>query len=153
VSRRDFGAVLPPLDAGYGGSRGARRFLVGATVVTTVRSLIHMLLPDGGITRIARVDTDVEGGRNVIAMTGQWGLEQLLLALVSWVAVIRYRALIPFALLLHLLDLVGRIGVGRLKPRVVDRPPPGAIGQVVALPLVAIAFWKSLPTTRQPESR
>jgi hypothetical protein len=152
MSGRQLAAVLPALDEGYRGARGARRFLIGATIVTTARSLVHMFLPDGGMTRIARVDTSGDGGKNVVAMTGQWGLEQLLLAGVSWVAVFRYPALIPFALLLHLLDLAGRIGVGRLKPLVVDRPPPGAIGQVLALPFTAAALWFSLPASNEPSA-
>jgi hypothetical protein len=142
---RDLSALLPPLDADYRGSARSRRFLTVLTVVTTVRSLIHVAAPDGGARSIAKLDVDGPQGKNLVALFGQWGLEQLLLAGVSWVILRRYRSLIPFALLLHVLDLVGRIGVGRMKPIVVERPPPGAIGQVVVLPPAAIALWFSLP--------
>lgn len=149
---RDIRGLLPETAAGYRGSRGALRFLIAANVVTTARSLVHMLAPDGGMRTIARIESDGDGDRNLVAITGQWGLEQLLLAFVAWVAIIRYRALVPFVLLLHLLDLVGRIGVGRLKPLTSTRTPPGKIGQFVALPFVAIALWRSLPKRRTPRA-
>ena len=142
---RDLSALLPPPDAEYRGSPGSSRFLTVLTVVTTVRSIIHVAAPDGGAQSIAKLDVDGPQGKNLVALFGQWGLEQLLLAGVSWVILRRYRSLIPFALLLHVLDLVGRIGVGRMKPIVVDRPPPGAIGQVAVLPPAAVALWFSLP--------
>lgn len=142
---RDLSALLPPLDADYRGSARSSRFLAVLTVVTTVRSIIHIAAPDGGAQSIAKLDVDGPQGKNLVALFGQWGLEQLLLAGVCWVVLRRYRSLIPFALLLHVLDLVGRIGVGRMKPIVVDRPPPGAIGQVAVLPAAAVALWFSLP--------
>ena len=56
----------------------------------------------------------------------------------------RYRYLAPFALLLQLLDLGGRIGIGLMKPVVADDPPPGEIGSYIFLPLVAVALWFAL---------
>lgn len=145
LSPREISGVLPPLDADYRGSSGSSRFLTVLTLVTTVRSLIHVAAPDGGAGSIAKLDVEGPQGKNLVALFSQWGLEQLLLAGVSWVILRRYRALIPFALLLHVLDLVGRIGVGRMKPLEVEQPPPGAIGQVVVLPPAVVALWFSLP--------
>ena len=45
----------------------------------------------------------------------------------------------------QLLDWGGRTLVGMLKPFVVDAPPPGAYGNLVLVPLVAIALWFALP--------
>ncbi len=67
-----------------------------------------------------------------------------MLSLVAWVVIIRYRYLVPFVLLLQLLDWGGRIGMGLLKPVVVPDPPPGEIGNYIFLPLVAIALWFAL---------
>ena len=142
---RDFRALFQTAGSEYRGTALSFWFLVALTVVTTARSLVHMFLPDGGASVIAGLDTSVEGGDNLIAIFGQWGLEQLLLALVAWVVIWRYRYLVPFALLLQLLDWGGRIGVGLLKPIVVATPPPGEIGNYIFLPLVAIALWFSLP--------
>ena len=142
---RDFKALFPHPGTEYLGTTVSFWFLVLLTVVTTARSLAHMLLPDGGATVIAGLDTSNAGGDNLIAIFGQWGLEQLLLSLLAWVVIWRYRYLVPFALLLQLLDWGGRIGVVLFKPVIVANPPPGEIGSYIALPLVAIALWFSLP--------
>ena len=94
---------------------------------------------------IAGLDTSVEGGDNLIALFGQWGLEQLLLSLLAWVVIWRYRHLVPFVLLLQLLDWGGRFGIGLMKPLVVADPPPGEIGNYIFVPLVAISLWFALP--------
>lgn len=146
---RDLRFLLAHPDHGYRGTTWAFWFLVALTSLATVRSLIHMLAPDGGASTIAGLDTEVAGGQNLIALFGQWGLEQLLLAVVAWVVILRYRFLVPFALLLQLLDQIGRWGVGLLKPLVVDDPPPGEVGTYVLIPLVAIALWFSLPASRR----
>ena len=142
---RDFSALFPINRTEYRGTTISFWFTVLLTVVTTARSLAHMFLPDGGAGVIAGLDTSVAGGDNLIAIFAQWGLEQLLLSFVAWVIIWRYRHLIPFALLLQLLDWGGRIGIGLMKPVVVDNPPPGEIGSYIALPLVAIALWFALP--------
>jgi len=143
---REWRAVLPDPGDGYRGQRWPLAFLALLTLVATVRSLIHMLAPDGGAHSIAGLDTNVQGGANLIALFSQWGLEQLLLALVAWVILLRYRFLVPFAILLQLLDQIGRIGLGHLKPIVVANPPPGEIASWIILPLAAIALWFSLPS-------
>jgi hypothetical protein len=57
----------------------------------TARSLIHVFSIDGGAHSIATIDTTVAGGANVIAIFGQWGAIQLLLALLLWTLLLRYR--------------------------------------------------------------
>ena len=76
-----------------------------------------------------------------------------MLAVVAWVAIIRYRFLVLFALLLQLLDQIGRPGAGQLKPLVLDDAPPGEIGTYILLPLVALAVWFSLPPRGAAPSR
>ena len=142
---RDFNALFPAAGSDYRGTALSFWFLVALTVLTTARSLVHMFLPDGGASVIAGLDTSVEGGKNLIAMFGQWGLEQLLLSLVAWVVILRYRHLVPFVLLLQVLDWGGRLGIGLMKPVVVSDPPPGEIGNYLFLPLAAIALWFALP--------
>ena len=128
---RDLTKLLPEPDSTYRGSSRSLWFLVALTVVTTARSLAHMFLPDGGASSIAGLDTSVDGGENIITISGQWGLVQLLLSLVMWVVIVRYRYLVPFALLLQLLDWGGRMGIGLLKPVIVPDPPPGEIGNYI----------------------
>lgn len=129
----------------YQGSRFSLVFLMLLTSVTTLRSLAHIFLPDGGASSIAGIDVSVTGGSNLIAMFGQWGYSQLLLSAVMWGILKFARNLVPVALLLQTLDWGGRILVGQLKPIEVASPPPGEIGSYILLPLCLIALWFSLP--------
>lgn len=145
MSVRDLRFILPRPEWGYRGCRASFWFLVALTVLTTARSLVHVFAPDGGAGSIAGIDIAVAGGANIVAVFAQWGWTQLLLALVGWVVIARYRFLVPAVLLLQGLDWGGRALVGALKPFIVDAPPPGAYGNLVFVPLVAIALWFSLP--------
>jgi hypothetical protein len=130
---------------GYQGSRFSIIFLVLLTSITTLRSLAHVFLPDGGANSIAGLDVSVAGGSNLIAMFAQWGYTQLLLSVMMWGILIFARSLVPFALLVQTLDWGGRILVGQMKPVEVASPPPGEIGSYILLPLCLIALWFSLP--------
>jgi hypothetical protein len=142
---RDFRFLLARPEWGYQGTQASLWFLVAMTLLTTARSLVHVLAPDGGAGSIAGIDIDVAGGDNIVAIFAQWGWSQLLLALVGWLVIARYRFLVPAILLMQLLDWGGRALVGVVKPLVVDAPPPGEIGNYIFVPLVAIALWFSLP--------
>jgi hypothetical protein len=130
---------------GYQGSRLSLIFLVLLTSITSLRSLAHVFLPDGGANSIAGLDVSVAGGSNLIAMFAQWGYTQLLLSVMMWGILIFARSLVPFALLVQTLDWGGRILVGQMKPIEVASPPPGEIGSYILLPLCLIALWFSLP--------
>ena len=142
---RVFTAILPDDARTYRGDRWVPRFLVLFSVIMTARSVIHIARHDGGAATIAGVDIEVEGGRNIVAIFAQWGLVQLLNAAIGWVVVTRYRGLIPLILLVSLLENIGRILIGRRKPLKVAKPPPGAYGSLVIVPVLLIAFWRSLP--------
>ena len=138
---------------GYQGSRFSLVFLVLLTTITTLRSLAHVFLPDGGANSIAGLDVSVAGGSNLIAMFAQWGYTQLLLSVMMWGILIFARSLVPFALLVQTLDWGGRILVGQMKPVEVASPPPGEIGSYILLPLCLIALWFSLPKKSLRASR
>ena len=149
---RDLSALLPDPHEGYRGSTGSLWFLTALAVLVTVRSLVHVLAPDGGANSIAGLAVEGDAGTNLVHLFAQWGLEQLLLAVVLWVAILRYRFLIPFALLLQLADWSLRWVLGEFKPIVVDTIPPGGIGNYVLAPLCAIALWFSLPRRQRSRS-
>ena len=125
-------------------------FLIVLTTITTLRSLAHILLPDGGANSIAGLDVAVEGGNNLIAMFAQWGYTQLLLSVMMWGVIIFARNLLPFALLVQTLDWGGRILIGLMKPVEVASAPPGEIGSYILWPLCLIALWFSL---RKPAAK
>jgi hypothetical protein len=133
----------------YRGSRLSFLFLVVLTAVATGRSLAHIFLPDGGAQSIAGMDVEVEGGSNIIAMFGQWGFSQLLLAGLMWVIIFKQRHLVPLALLFQTLDWGGRILVGLLKPVEIASAPPGEIGSYILFPLCVIALWYSMPRAKR----
>ena len=137
--------ILPEDTRAYSGDAWVMRFFLLLSIVMTFRSLVHVFREDGGAQSIAGIDLDVDGGQNIVAIFAQWGLEQLLLAGLAWLALFRYRGLIPLVLLINLLDNIGRILIGRSKPLKIDRPPPGAYGQVIILPFLTVALWQSLP--------
>ena len=136
--------LLPPTSKEYKGSPLAFYFLVLIAVVSTARSLIHMLAPDGGAHSIAGLAIDLAGGPNIVAIFAQWGASQLILALFYWLAILRYRFLTPLMLAIVFLEQLLRFGAGALKPIEVIAPPPGAIGTWVLLPLSLIALVLSL---------
>lgn len=143
---REFRAILPDPPDGYRGSQASLVLLALLTIVSTVRSLIHVFAPDGGAASIAGLDVQVEGGRNLIALFAQWGWVQLLLALTTIVILLRYRFLVPFAWTLVALEWGGRLLLlAPLKPLVVAAPPPGAVGNAVFFPLALLGLWASLP--------
>jgi len=143
----DWSRLLPPPCDDYRGSRLAFYFLVFVAVASTARSLIHIFAPDGGAGSIAGLAVDVEGGTNIVAMFGQWGASQLILALFYWLAILRYRSLVPFMLAMVVLEQALRIAVGQLKPVEVAAPPPGEIGSYILLPLSALALILALRKT------
>ncbi len=127
-------------------------FLLLATIVGTIRSLIHIFVPDGGAASIAGLDIHIAGGANLIALFGQWGASQLLLALLDWMVILRYRFLTPLMLSVIVLEQLLRIGVGHLKPLHVAAPPPGAIGSWIMLPVaVVVLLWSLWPVKRNKE--
>ncbi len=142
---RNFRYLLARPEQGYRGSAASLWVLVAMTALATVRSLVHIFATDGGANSIAGIEVSGDAGTNLVAIFAQWGLEQLLLAVVAWVIIARYRFLVPAALLLQFADWGLRAGVGGFKPLIVDGTPPGAIGNVVFVPVLAIALWFSLP--------
>ncbi len=147
----DWSRLLPHVSEDYEGPAIALYFLVLITLISTVRSLIHMLAPAGGAQSIAGLAIDVEGGQNLLAIFGQWGASQLILAIFYWLATLRYRFLVPFMLAVVFLEQVLRFAVGQLKPVVVSAPPPGEIGTYVLLPLALLALLLSLkPAPNRP---
>ena len=130
--------LLPRAENYYSGSRWSLGFLILVTVMSTARSLVHLFAPDGGAHTIAGIELDVAGGPNIAAIFGQWGASQLVLACLQWAVVLRYRFLVPAMLAMIVIEQLLRILAGRVKPLVLDSPPPGAYGTYVILGLALI---------------
>jgi hypothetical protein len=143
---------FPVVDKDYTGSKIPFYFLILVAIVSTVRSFIHVFAPDGGANSIAGISVNVQGGANIIAIFAQWGALQLLLVLLYWLVIFRYRFLVPAMLGVVVIEQIFRMGAGQLKPLEITNPPPGAIGSQILLPLAIIAFiWSLLRRRRQPK--
>ena len=118
-------------------------------IVSTVRSCIHLLSPDGGAGTIAGLDLSVAGADGIIFAFALWGSSQLLFALIQLFAVIRYRSLIPFMWLMLALEVLLRELVGAMKPVTFANTPPGAIGNQIILPLAVLMVVWSLWSASQ----
>ncbi|MGY1753445.1 hypothetical protein [Blastococcus sp. SYSU D01042] len=147
--RPDLRLLLPRQVDRYRGARWALVVLVVYAVLTTARSLVHVLAPDSGAGSIATIDLDVEGGTNAVALLGQWGGAQLLLALLAWVVLVRYRGLVPLVLAGAVLEALLRLLVGALKPLETTGTPPGAPGTWVALVVCGAATVAALTPRRE----
>ncbi len=134
-------------------SRVAFGFLVLCAVQGTGRAAIHMLASDGGAHSIAGLDVEVEGGQNLIAIFGQWGAVQMLLALIYWAVILRHRQLVTLMLWVIALDQLLRWFEGQIKPIVVSAPPPGAWATWIMGPLSVIALMLAIWGARGEEPR
>ncbi|MFO8148697.1 MAG: hypothetical protein R6T93_00220 [Trueperaceae bacterium] len=141
-------ALLPTAPTRYDGPALAWWFAAAYLAVVTVRSVIHLLAPDGGAGSIATIDLSQAGSANVVAMFGQWGAVQLLLALLLWVLLLRYRGLVPLVLLVFLVEPGLRELAGRLKPLETLGTAPGAALNWAVVPVVGAMLWLSLCPVR-----
>ncbi|MGI9532993.1 hypothetical protein [Lutimonas sp.] len=140
--------VLPKeINNNYRGRKIALYFFYLFTIITIVRSLIHMFAPDGGAQSIATIPLDtfsIEGASVVILIFSLWGLSQLIMgifyAIVSW----RYKSLIPLMYLFIFVEYVLRLVLGILKPIETIGTAPGAIINYIFPPLAIILFLLSI---------
>lgn len=149
--RPDFRLLLPRRLDRYAGPRSAVWFLAAYNAVGTARSLIHVIAPDSGAHSIAGIDTGVAGGENAVALLGQWGGAQLLMAAFIWLTLWRYRGFVPLMIAASMLDNLQRVAIGQYKPLVTAHTPPGALSWAVA-PLCAVLLVVALLPTRRAEA-
>lgn len=140
--------LLPANPATYDGPLLAFWAALAWLGVITVRSYIHLLAPDGGAQSIATIDVAVAGGSNIVAVFGQWGAIQLLLALLIWVLLLRWRGTVPLVLLVFTLEPVLRGLAGHLKPVTTIGTAPGAALNWLVLPATGFLVYLSLCPAR-----
>ena len=146
--------LLPqPIDNRFRGNKLALWLFYPITLVTVVRSCIHIFRFDGGAQSIATIplDTYTSGGSAaVITIFALWGLSQLVIGFLYVVVLVRYRALISLMYLFLLVEYAGRVGIGLMKPLATLETPPGARFslQMIAVSLICLILslrWKSKP--------
>jgi hypothetical protein len=140
--------LFPDDAATFRGPKWTVAMLAAVNAAGTARSLIHIIAPDSGAQSIASMDTRVTGGKNIVALLGQWGGAQLLEAGLIWVVLWRYRGLVPLMLGVVTAEQALRVGIGQFKPLSTAHTPPGALSRVL-LPASAAALAMSL-NEREP---
>ena len=117
------------------------------TMVTIGRSLVHMFLPDGGAKSIATIPLEsftVDEADAVILIFALWGLSQLLIGFIYGLVLWRYQAFIPSMYLLLIIEYVMRIVLGVMKPIQTTGTAPGAIGNLIIVPIGIVMLVLSL---------
>lgn len=138
--------ILLPKQAGNAirGSRVPVFVFAVVAVISTIRSGIHLLAPDGGAGSIAGIDLAVDGAEAIVFSFALWGSAQLLYALIQLIVVIRYRSLVPLMYVLLMLETGLRWFVGVTKPVTFAHTPPGAVGNwvwvVLSVLMLAVTF-------------
>jgi hypothetical protein len=122
-------------------------FFILVAVISTVRSCIHIFSHDGGAGSIAGMNLDVSGANEIIFAFALWGAEQLIYALIQWIVILRYRSLLPLMWGVQLLETLGRLLVGNIKPVTFAHTPPGAyqnyIYLVLSAAMLSLSLWSA----------
>jgi hypothetical protein len=142
--RPDASKLLPTQPAIYVGPNLPLWVTYLLLTAITVRSCIHIFLPDGGAHSIATIDISVAGGSNIVGLFGQWGAIQLLLVGLLWLLILRYRGLLPVILCTLIAEPFLRSLAGHLKPITTVHPAPGAVFNFVFLPLLSVLLYMAL---------
>lgn len=148
--RPDLGRLMPTDPQNYTGPLLAVWLLGAYLVIIVARSLVHLFAPDGGAGSIATIDLDVEGGVNIVALFGQWGAMQLLLAAVLIALVVRYRGLVPFAALALGVEPLLRMLSGTLKP--LGTAPGAALNELMGFSMLLVLWLALCPARRDGQA-
>ncbi len=148
--------LLPRAQNDYKGYRAVVVIVVLLAIVSTVRSLIHIFLPDGGSNAIAGMVIPGDANSAVIFTFAWTGLYQLIFAIILWTVLIRYRALIPLMILLLFFEELGLFLLPMFKPiasSLMTHTPPEAIQNKLLLPLILILSFVSLIAAPERKSK
>lgn len=116
-------------------------------VVSTARSLLHILLPDGGSSSIAGIMLSGTASGAIIFTFAWAGLYQLIWACTQWLVILKYQGFVPLLSLGLLLEQVALFLLPFFKPSLsgnLVHTPPEAIANKVLLPILLILFVASM---------
>ncbi len=152
--KKIFEIMLPTkADNTLRGSKWTLYLFILVAVIGTVRSCIHIFSPDGGAGSIAGMEMAVTGANEVIFAFALWGAEQLVYVLIQWAVILRYRSLVPLMWGVQILETLGRMLVGRIKPVSFAYTPPGAYQNYIYLALavlmLALSLWSGRKVIRE----
>ncbi len=145
-------------DDGYGGHRLAL-WLFGLVLLVRIAMSFGTMLRGREVAVTADgipLDTfGPAGAQAVVSLLALLGLAQLVIALAGVVVLARYRALVPLALVLLVVEYVGRRIVLRVLPIPRTGAPPGGVVNLALLAVMIVALVLSVwrPEARSPGVR
>ena len=137
--------ILPNPNNNYLGSKISLYYLVVLACMFTFRGCVHYFAPDGGSGIIAGIpiETYPEGAvQTIINAFGNYGRYHLIEAVLAWLIIFKWRAMIPLFLLYVMVTQALGVVLVTMKPLPVI--PPGQIVVYVLLPLSVLAFFLSV---------
>ena len=148
--------LLPtPITNHYQGHSLAKWVFVLITIVTIIRSIIHIVALDGGAQSIATIPLQLYSSAasdTIIMMFALWGLSQLLVGLMFVVVLFRYQSLIPAMYGVLIIEYTLRIIIGVMKPIETVGTAPGGVANYVIVPVALLMFIMSLRQSKLPKS-
>ena len=148
--------LLPKVvDNTYSGHVVALYFFFFITLLTVVRSLLHIVLADGGAQSIATIPLDSytqAGAQTVVFVFALWGLVQLIMGIMYVIVAIRYKALIPLMYVFMLLDWGSRLALGLFKTMETTGTAPGANGNIIFTIVIPIMLYLALKTSKDVQA-
>jgi hypothetical protein len=130
-------------DSTYTGANVAYYIFALIAIVSFIRSLIHVFLPDGGANVIAGLNLSA-GSENIIFAFGLWGVSQVVYALIQLLVAFRYKSLISLMYVILIIETLGRMMIGIIKPPILFHTPPGGFANWILLPLAIVMLILSL---------
>ncbi len=131
----------------YEGHRAFIFIFAVFAVVSTVRSLLHIFLPDGGSSSIAGITLSGTASGAIIFIFAWAGIYQLIWACTQWLVILKYQGFVPLLSLILLLEQVALFLLPFFKPSLsgnLAHTPPEAIANKILLPVLLILFAASL---------
>jgi hypothetical protein len=114
--------LLPErIDNHYRGHPVALWLFVPITLQKLAMSFTHLFKADGGAQSISTMPLDTypsSAAQNIVGLMARLGVEQLLLAVLLVLALLRYRAMIPLMYALIVAHYLASRGVSLIKPLV-----------------------------------
>jgi hypothetical protein len=113
------------------------------TLMSFVRSLLHIVLPDGGAQLIATIplDTFSQDAQDVIVgMFALWGLAQLFGSFIFVYVLIKHSRFVMVLYVFLLMEYGGRLLIGMSKPFETVQTAPGAMGNYVLIVLSVVSL-------------
>jgi len=142
----------------YQGSPIAQYVFYALMAMYSFRSIVHFTTEDGGINKIASivifplVETakgTIDPNNVIYLFASLWGSSQILMLLIFFVCMWRYRNLLPLLWLTVVIEIPMRMIAGTLHPldaSYYEHVPPGSAGN---LPLLIIACIMLVLSLRQ----